>query len=451
MNQAIVEAVQQLVKEKDLEKDALQELIQGVFLSVIKKIYGASDNFDVIFNMEKGDIEIYCEKTIVEDGELEDPVTQIELTKAREEDPDYEPGEDYVEIINYRNFGRRSIIAIKQNLVQRIKEIEKENLYSEFADRIGEIVIGDVHQINRREIRMNIGKTEVILPREEQIYNERYRMGQSLRCIIKEVRKTSKEPEIIVSRADPGFIKRLFELEVPEIYDGIIEIKEIARDAGDRTKIAVSSNDKRIDPVGACVGMKGVRIQAIVKELNNEKIDIIAWSAEPDLFIRQAISPVQPTEVILNEAAKTAQVIIPDEYIASAVGKKGQNIRLASILTGYKLTTVKESDYYEEDIEISSVEQLSPSVRSKLEEAGYKFVDEIIDAGIKRLMEIPGIGKVTAANIIETLEGLFEEEEENNNDNTDAEPAPAPEKRNIKMKTEEEPIKTTGGAGANEG
>ncbi len=450
MNQAIVEAVQQLVKEKDIEKDALQELIQGVFLSVIKKIYGSSDNFDVIFNMEKGDIEIYCEKSIVEDEELEDSVTQIALSKAREEDPDYEAGEDYVEIIDYRSFGRRSILAIKQNLIQRIKEIEKENLYNEFANRVGEIVIGDVHQINRREIRMNIDRTEVILPREEQIYNERYRMGQSLRCIIKEVRKTPKEPEIVVSRADPSFIRRLFELEVPEIYDNIIEIKNIAREPGDRTKIAVASNDKRIDPVGACVGMKGVRIQAIVKELNNEKIDIIAWSAEPDLFIRRSISPVQPTEVVMNSENKTAQVIIPDDNIASAVGKKGQNIRLASQLTGFELTTVKESDYYEEEIEISTVEQLSPSVRTKLEGAGYRFVDEILDAGVERLMEIPGIGKVTAANIIEVLEAFYEMDEENNNQSEMKNSAAAansaekakitPVKRGKDTKTESTPI-----------
>lgn len=411
MNQAIVEAIQLLVKEKNIESDSFQELIQGVFLSAIKKIYGASDNFDVIFNMDKGDIEIYCEKTIVEDGAVEDEVTQIELSKAREEDPDFEAGDDYVEIVDYRKFGRRSILAIKQNLIQRLKEIEKENLYNEFITRVGEIVIADIHQIGRREIRLNIDKTEVIMPQEEQIYNERYKMGQSLRCIIKEVRRTSKEPEIIVSRAAPEFIKRLFELEVPEIYDDIIEIKAIAREAGDRTKIAVSSNDKRIDPVGACVGMKGVRIQAIVKELNNEKIDIIAWSDDLELCVRRALSPVVPTEVILDHEEKTAKVIIPDENIASAVGRKGQNIRLASILSGFELTPIKESDYYEEEIDISSVEQIRPTIRTKLEEAGYHYVDEILDAGPERLMEIRGIGKEISAKIIETLEGLYESEE----------------------------------------
>jgi N utilization substance protein A len=410
MNTAIVEAIQQLTKEKDIDKDAFQELIQGVFLSVIKRNYGTSDNFDVIFNMEKGDIEIYCEKEIVEDGEVEDEVTQVEISKAKEEDPDFEVGDDYVEIVDYKKFGRRSILAIKQNLIQRIKEIEKENLFNEFAERIGEIVIGDIHQVSRREIRMNIDKTEVILPREEQIYNERYRMGQSMRCIIKEVRRTSKEPEIVVSRADASFIKRLFELEVPEIYDNIIEIKDIARDAGDRTKIAVASNDNRIDPVGACVGMKGVRIQAIVKELNNEKIDIIAWSDNLDQYIRRAIAPVTPTEVSIDYANKKAVVVVPDENIASAVGKKGQNIRLASKLVNFELDMVKESDYYEEEIEVSSVDAISPAIRSKLEEAGYQYVDEIIDGGIERLMEIPGIGKVTATGILETLEKLYEED-----------------------------------------
>jgi len=415
MNQAIVEAITQLLKEKDIDKNSFQEIIQGVFLSVIKKIYGESDNFDVIFNMEKGDIEIYCEKQIVEDGEIEDPVTQIEISKARQEDPDFEVGDDYVEIIDYRKFGRRSILAIKQNLMQRIKEIEKENLYKEFYSRVGEIVNADIHQINRREIRLNIDKTEVILPREEQIYNERYRMGQSMRCIIKEVRKTTKEPEIIVSRADPSFIKRLFELEVPEIYDGIIEIKSIAREAGDRTKIAVDSNDKRIDPVGACVGMKGVRIQAIVRELNNEKVDIIAWADDPEMFIRRALSPVIPTEVMIDYEDRNALVIIPDEFIASAVGRKGQNIRLASQLTQFDLKPIKESEYYEEEIEIGKVEALDVDLRKKLEDAGYQYADEILDAGIERLLEIPEIDEQTAKHIIEVLEGLLYEEEEEEN------------------------------------
>ena len=419
MNQAIVEAITQLLKEKDIEKDAFQDIIQGVFLSVIKKLYGDNDNFDVIFNMEKGDIEIYCEKEIVEDGAVENEVTQIELSKAREEDPDFEAGEDYVEIVDYRKFGRRAILAIKQNLMQRIKEIEKENLFAEFNSRVGEIVNADTHQINRREIRLNIDKTEVILPKEEQIYNERYRMGQSIRCIIKEVRRTTKDPEIIVSRADPSFIKRLFELEVPEIYDNIIEIKSIAREAGDRTKIAVDSNDKRIDPVGACVGMKGVRIQAIVRELNNEKIDIIAWSEDIELFIRRALSPVVPTEVILSEGGEAATVVIPDEHIASAVGRKGQNIRLASILTGYNLSTVKESDYYEDEIEIVSIEELSSGLKTKLEGAGFNYADEVLDAGLDRLKEIPGIGDATAKKIVEVLEGILYEEEESDNDSND--------------------------------
>lgn len=411
MNQAIVEAISLLIKEKNIDHDAFQEMIQSVFLAAIKKNYGNSDNFDVIFNMDKGDIEIYCEKTIVADDEVEDPVMQIGVSSARKEDPDFEVGDDYVEIVDYRKFGRRSILAIKQNLIQRIKEIEKENLFNEFSNRIGEIVIADIRQMSRREIRLNIDKTEVLMPPEEQIYNERYKMGQSLRCIIKEVRQTPKEPEIVVSRSAPEFIKRLFELEVPEIYDGIIEVKSIAREAGDRTKIAVASNDKRIDPVGACVGMKGVRIQAIVKELNNEKIDIIAWSDEPELFIRRALSPVVPTEVVLNFDDKSAQVIIPDENIASAVGRKGQNIRLASALTGYSLEPLKESDYYEEEIKISEVDGITDSVRKKLESAGYQYADEILDAGIERLVEIKGIGPETAKKIVETLENLYEIEE----------------------------------------
>ncbi|MBC8204030.1 transcription termination factor NusA [bacterium] len=411
MNQPIVEAIQQIVKERDMDKEAFQELIQGVFFSVIKKLYGTSDNFDVIFNMEKGDIEIYCEKMIVEDGEVEDTVTQVELSQAREEDPDFEVGDEYVEIIDYHSWGRRAIITLKQNLIQRIKEIEKENIFSEFSSRVGEIVIGDIHQINRKEIRFNIGKIEAIMPQEEQIYNERYRRGESIRALIKEVRKTSKDPEIILSRADTGFIKRMFELEVPEIYDNIIEIKEVAREAGDRTKIAVESNDKRIDPVGACVGMKGVRIQAIVRELNNEKIDIINYAEDPELFIRRAMAPVIPTEVLINRAEKKAVVVIPDESFPAAIGRKGQNIRLASMLTGYELEPVKESEYYEEEIELKQVEQLDEETKNILIQAGYQYADEIIDAGIERLIELPEIDENKAKEIFAVLEKLYEEDE----------------------------------------
>lgn len=410
MNHEIVDAISHLIREKHIEKQTFQEIIESVFLSILKKRYGAADNFDVIFNLEKGDIEIYCEKEIVEDGAVENPVTQISLSDARKVDPDFEAGEDFVEIIDYRVFGRRLIAAAKQNLAQKIKEVEKDNIYREFSDRIGEIIMGDIHQVNRHEIRINIDKTEVVMPREEAIYNERYRRGDTLRAIIKSVARTAKEPLIIVSRADLAFVRRLFELEVPEIYDGIVEIRKIVREPGDRTKIAVESNDKRIDPVGACVGLKGVRIQAIVRELNNEKIDIINWTGDRSLLIHRSLSPVTPLELIPDEENQRVIAVVPDEQMSMAIGRKGQNIRLASALVGITIEPIKESDFYEEEeLPLEEVEGLTPSMKDKLKSAGYNHAEQVLDAGREKLLEIPGIGEVTAQKIMETLSVYYED------------------------------------------
>jgi N utilization substance protein A len=409
MNYAIVEAIQQLIRDRNIEREMFQEIIESVFMAVIKKKYGTTENFDVIFNLDKGDIEIYCEKIVVPDSELEDEVAQIELSRAQEFDPDMEVGEIFVEIIDYSSFGRRLITSAKQNLSQKIKEIEKENIFNEYSDRIGEIIIGEVHQINRREIRMYQDRVEVLMPRQEQIYNERYRRGDSVRAIVKSVERTSKDPEIIVSRADPAFVKRLFELEVPEIYDGIIEIKTIAREPGDRTKIAVISNDKRIDPVGACVGMKGIRIQAIVRELNNEKVDIIHWTPEGESFIKRALSPVSPLSVTIDDETKHAVVVIPDDQMSMAIGRHGQNIRLASAITGYDIEPAKESEYFVDELDLSEVDGLTSSIIAKLRGAGYQSAEDVLDAGKERLLEVKGIGDKTADKILETVGAYFEE------------------------------------------
>jgi N utilization substance protein A len=410
MNHEIVDAISQLLREKRIEKHTFQEIIESVFLSILKKKYGSADNFDVIFNIEKGDIEIYCEKEIVEDSAVEDPVLQISLSDAQKVDADFEVGEDFVEIIDYKTFGRRLITSAKQNLSQKIKEVEKDNIYREFSDRIGEIILGDVHQINRNEIRINIDKTEVIMPRGEAIYNERYRRGDTVRAIIKSVTRTPKEPQIIVSRGDISFVRRLFELEVPEIYDNIVEIRKIVREPGDRTKIAVESNDKRIDPVGACVGLKGVRIQAIVRELNNEKIDIIHWTDDRSLLIHRSLAPVTPLELIPDEENERIIAVIPDEQMSMAIGRKGQNIRLASELVGVSIEPIKESDFYEEEeLSLEEIEGLSASILDKLKAAGFNNAEQVLDGGKNKLLEIHGIGEQTATKIMEVLEAYYEE------------------------------------------
>jgi len=411
MKHEVVDAVTHLLKEKGIDREIFQEIIESVFQSMIKKRYGQTDNFEIIFNPDKGDIEIQCEKTIVADDELEDEATQITLSEAQEIDPECSEGEDMMIVVDYeKEFGRRIVVAAKQYLTQRIREIEKENLFNEFSQRIGEIVIGDVHQINRHEVRLNIDKTEVIMPRSEMVFNERYRRGESIKAIVLEVRKTTKDPEIIVSRRDLSFVRRLFELEVPEIYDGIVEIKAIAREAGERTKIAVESNDKRVDPVGACVGMKGVRIQAVVKELNHEKIDIIHWTRDRDVFIRRALAPVIPLELVFLEGGNKVLAVFQDDQIAQAIGRRGQNIRLASHLTGYDIEPVRSSDYYQEELSLDEVEGITPELIAAIKEGGYRSAEEVINAGLEAIAALPGIGEESAAKIIEVLSSYFEEE-----------------------------------------
>jgi len=412
MKHEVVDAVTQLLKEKGIERDVFQEIIESVFLSMIKKKYGQTENFSIIFNPDKGDIEIQCIKTVIADADLTDEATQIKMSEAHLIDPECAEGDETMIEVDYeKEFGRRIVVAAKQYLTQRLREIEKENLFNEFSQRIGEIVIGDVHQINRHEVRLNIEKTEVIMPRSEMVYTERYRRGESIKAIVLDVRRTNKDPEIIVSRKDIGFVRRLFELEVPEIYDGIVEIKAITREAGERTKIAVESNDKRVDPVGACVGMKGVRIQAIVKELNHEKIDIIHWTRDRDVFIRRALAPVIPLELIFLEGGNKVLAVFQDDQIAQAIGRRGQNIRLASHLAGYDIEPVKSSEYYQEELSLDEVEGLEPELIALLKEGGYRSAEEVINAGREAISSLPGLEPEVVEKVFEVLGGYFEESE----------------------------------------
>ncbi len=413
MKSEIVEAFSLLTKEKNIDKEVLSGIIQDIFYSMIKKKYGTSDNFDIFVNMDKGEIEIYQYKTIVED--VQDEVTEITLEQAREAEPDLELGDEFLEIVDPSTFGRRLIVSAKQNLNQKIKEIEKTLVYEEYKTRTGEIISGDIRQINRDEIYLNVDRTEVTLPKSEQIPSERYRRGDHVRAVIKEVRRSTRGPEIIVSRGSSLFLTRLFELEVPEIYDGIIEIRAIAREAGERTKIAVYSNDKRIDAVGACVGMKGMRIQAIVKELNNEKIDIINWSSEPEIFITRSLSPAKPKRIAIDEEAKQVIAVLDDDQISLAIGKGGQNRRLASKLTEYEIQTVREDEYQEmmaaeqqEDMSILDLEEFSDRMKTILIKGGYETVRDILDAEVEELTVLPGVGEKTAQKIKQTVESQNE-------------------------------------------
>jgi N utilization substance protein A len=405
MNSEIIEAITQIAREKRIDKDNLRDMLESIFTQMVVKKYGTADNFDVIVNIDKGDIEIYQEKTIVES--VEDPVIEIDLETAKKTDPDAEVGEDFVEVINPESFGRRLIVTAKQSLNQKIRDFEREHILEEYENRIGEIIIGDIRQVSKRGLFINVDKTEVFLPKSEQIQNERLRRGDTLRAIVKEVRSDTKGSEIIVSRGDKKFLIRLFELEVPEIYDGIVEIKNVARDPGERSKIAVESIDRRVDAVGACVGMKGVRIQAIVRELNNEKIDIVNYSFEPAIFISRALTPVKPVKIIVNEEEKLAVAIVQDEDMALAIGKSGQNLRLASELTGYQIEPVKESEYEvqvdEGYVALEEIDDLSMALMQKLQEADIHSKQEILKIGVDGLVEVPGIGQKSAEKIVDIV------------------------------------------------
>ena len=344
INKGIIEAFKIVAKEKGIDSTNLSSIIEDLFVNLIKKRYGEDyDNFNVIVNMEKGEIEIYQHKTVVE--EVSDEVVQITLDNARKVEKGLNVGDMYIEVINPQEFGRRLINNAKQFLNQSLKDIEKQSIFDEYSDKVGEVIIGSVQQIQKERIFVTCEGKEVILPKSEQIPSDHYRRGESLRAIIKKVDINNRGPEVIISRSDNQFLEKLFSLEVPEIDDDIIEIKGVARNPGDRSKIIVHSSDKRIDAVGACVGMKGMRIQSIVRELNGEKIDIINWSDQPEILITRALAPAQPIDLYIDESKHYAVAVFRDEDLAIAIGKNGQNIKLVSLITGYTVDAMSLDEY----------------------------------------------------------------------------------------------------------
>jgi N utilization substance protein A len=409
INREIIDAFSQIAREKNVDRAELGDIIEKVFMTLIEKKYGDTSNFDVIVNMDKGEIEIYQQKVIVDI--VNDPLQEIALEEARKVEPDLEIGDPYVEIIDPASFGRRLISHAKQILSQQIIRVEKNVIYEEYSKKIGQIVIGDIHQIRRDSIFINIGKAELKMPREEQIPGERYRRGESIKAIIKDAVLGTSGPEIIVSRADQSFLIKLFENEVPEIYDRTIEIKKVARHPGDRSKVIVQSNDRRIDAVGACVGIKGSRIQAIVRELNNEKIDIINFSSEPEILITRALSPAKPYMLEIDEEKKSALAIFDNEEISVAIGKMGQNIRLASEVTGYTIDAIKKSDYElteSDTIYLEEIEGLSEHVWKLLYSVGIETAEELLSTPKEELLNIKGFGEKTVDKMVENVEKAVE-------------------------------------------
>jgi N utilization substance protein A len=417
MNHEIVESFSGLVREKSIDKDILAGIVEDIFGMMVRKKYGPDAKFDVVVNMDKGDIEIYLERAVVE--LVEDPNTQIDVETARKLSGEVlEVGEEYVEIIPLVQFGRRLITTAKQNFTQRIKEIEKELIYSEYTNSNGEIVVGEVYQIRNNDLLIMHNKNELLLPRSEQIPKERFKKGDTVRGVVKEVRKNTSGPMVIISRTDPRFLERLFELEIPEVYDGIIEIKSIAREPGERAKVAVESSDDRIDAVGACVGMKGVRIHAIVRELNNENIDVINYTDDPQAFITRALAPAKLKEIKLDKENKKAVVTVAEDQVSMAIGKGGQNIRLASKLSGYDIQLVKEGSEYDIDL-VEFKTELGEEIYAKFVEAGYETAKEVIDAELSDLSEETGLEEEKLKDLVELIKKEYEEAEVDDDDEKD--------------------------------
>ena len=411
MNYEIVESFSQMVRERRIDKDMLTSIIEDVFTMMLRKKYGPDARFEVIVNMDKGDIEIYLEKQVVET--VTDPNTQIDLESVRKKtDEPLNIGDDYVEVIDPQLFGRRLIVSAKQALNQRIKEIEKELIYNEYNNSIGEIIVGEIYQVRKGEILINHNRNELILPKNEQIAREKYRKGETIRAIVKEVRKNAINPFVIISRSDPKFLTKLFEIEIPEIYDGIIEIKGVAREAGERSKVAVESHDDRIDAVGACVGMKGVRIHAIVRELNNENIDVINFSDNQMIYLQRAMAPAKLKNIEIDEENKKARVHVDKDQASLAIGRNGQNIRLASKLTGYEIDIVKEGVEEEYDMDLNEFrDELGIPLYERLIEEGYDTARNVIEAEATELLKIEGLTEDKIKSIKNMMQRELEEAE----------------------------------------
>ena len=399
---------------KNIDKSTMIGVLEDVFRHLLIKTYETDENFDVIINPEKGDLEIWRNRTIVEDGQVENPNQQISLTDARKIDPTYEVGEEVADEIKLSDFGRRSVLSLRQNLASRIMELEKANLYEKYKDKVGEIITGEVYQVWKKEVLiLDDEDNELVMPKAEQIPSDFFRKGDTVKAIVSRVEMRNNSPLIVLSRTAPEFLERLFEMEVPEIYDGLITIKKIVRIPGERAKIAVESYDDRIDPVGACVGVKGSRIHGIVRELRNENIDVINYTSNISLFIQRALSPAKISSIRLNEEEKKAEVFLKPEEVSLAIGKGGLNIKLASMLTEYTIDVFRELDesVADEDIYLDEFrDEIDGWVIDAIKAIGIDTAKAVLNAPREMLIEKTDLEEETVDEVIRILKSEFEEE-----------------------------------------
>ena len=409
----MMETLKEFKETKNIDRTTLVSVLEESFRNVIAKIFGSDENFDVIVNPDKGDLEIYRNRVVVENGEVTDENKEIELSEAQKIDEDYEVGEDVSEAVDFASFGRRAILNLRQTLASKILDLEHDSLYNQYKDRVGEIISGEVYQTWKREtLIIDDQNNELILPKTEQIPTDNFRKGETIRAVIARVDNENNNPKIILSRTNPLFLQRLLEQEVPEINDGLITIRKIARIPGERAKIAVESYDERVDPVGACVGVKGQRIHGIVRELNNENIDVINFSSNIKIFIQRALSPARVNSINLDEENRKAEVFLRPEEVSLAIGRGGLNIKLASLLTEYTIDVFRDNGTDDDDIYLDEFnDEIEQWIIDTLKGMGMETAKDVLHAPREILIEKADLEEETVDNILGILRAEFENEE----------------------------------------
>ncbi|MBT8303768.1 MAG: transcription termination/antitermination protein NusA [Bacteroidia bacterium] len=408
-NLALIDSFSEFKDDKLIDRVTLMAILEDVFRSALKRKYGDDDNFDIIVNPDKGDLEIWRNRIVVADGEVEDENQEISLSEARKIEPDFEVGEDVSEEVKLEDLGRRAILALRQNLISKIHEHDNTNIYKQFKDLVGEIYTAEVHHIRHRAIiLLDDDGNEIILPKDKQISSDFFRKGDNVRGIIESVELKGSKPSIILSRTSPIFLEKLFEQEIPEVFDGLITVKKVVRIPGEKAKVAVDSYDDRIDPVGACVGMKGSRIHGIVRELGNENIDVINFTNNLQLFITRALSPARVTSLKIDEDSKRAEVILKPEEVSKAIGRGGHNIRLAGQLTGYEIDVFREGA--EEDVELTEFsDEIESWIIDELKKAGLDTAKSVLEQEIGDLVKRTDLEEETIVEVVRILKEEFEE------------------------------------------
>ena len=410
----LIEAFQEFKDAENIDRPTMMKVVEDVFKTLLRKKYGSDDNFDVIVNAEKGDLEIIRHRMIVEDGQVEDPLAQVGYSEATKIEPDFEVGEELFQEIDLFDFGRRAILAAKQTLASRISDLKKNVLAQKYGDRIGEIISAEVYQVWKKEILLlDEEGNELILPKSEQIPQDYFKKGENIRAVVRKVDMKNNNPVIILSRTAPEFLAKLLEIEVPEIFDGLIVIKKIVRDPGERAKVAVESYDDRIDPVGACVGMKGSRIHGIVRELKNENIDVINWTSNIQLLIQRSLTPAKITSMELNNEKNHASVYLKPDQVSLAIGRRGVNIKLASELTGYELDVYRDSEEetgeFDVDLEEFS-DEIETWVIDELKRVGCDTAKSVLRLTPEELERRTDLEKETIDEVRKVLQAEFEKE-----------------------------------------